>query len=47
MQMEAAEMTRSVTEEFLRRLGDGDHAGVAELFADGCDWQLSWPETGQ
>lgn len=35
--------TRRVAEELLRRIGAGDHAGVAALFADDFEWELSWP----
>ncbi|RKN42993.1 nuclear transport factor 2 family protein [Streptomyces hoynatensis] len=36
--------TRSVAEELLRRIGAGDPEHIAELYADGADWQLDWPE---
>lgn len=35
---------RAVTEEFLRRLEQGDPDRIAELFAEPVDWWLSWPE---
>lgn len=38
--------TRAVVTEFLHRLGEGDPARIAELFADTVDWQLDWPEAG-
>ena len=38
--------TRAVTEEFMRRLGEGNHARTAELFAEPVDWQLNWPSEG-
>ncbi|MEU7895604.1 nuclear transport factor 2 family protein [Nonomuraea sp. NPDC049152] len=36
--------TRAVVEELLRRIGAGDPERVAELYAEGCDWKLDWPE---
>ncbi|KUO09044.1 nuclear transport factor 2 family protein [Streptomyces sp. DSM 15324] len=36
--------TRAVTEELLRRIGEGDPERIAALYADGVDWRLSWPE---
>ncbi|MFC4111015.1 nuclear transport factor 2 family protein [Nonomuraea zeae] len=39
-------MTREIVQELLRRMGAGDHDGVAELFADRIDWQLNWPAAG-
>ncbi|MEU9335960.1 nuclear transport factor 2 family protein [Streptomyces sp. NPDC048290] len=36
--------TRTVVEELLRRIAAGDPERVAELYADGADWKLSWPE---
>ena len=41
---EATRETRRVVDELLRRLGAGDHEGIAELFAEDFDWRLSWPE---
>jgi ketosteroid isomerase-like protein len=38
--------TRATTEEFLRRLGEGDPDRIAELFSERVDWQLDWPEGG-
>ncbi|MGW2155728.1 nuclear transport factor 2 family protein [Nonomuraea sp. NPDC001699] len=38
--------TRATTEEFLRRLGEGDPDRIAELFAEHVEWQLDWPEDG-
>jgi ketosteroid isomerase-like protein len=38
--------TRVTTEEFLRRLGEGEPDRIAELFAERVDWQLDWPEGG-
>ncbi|MEV0318909.1 nuclear transport factor 2 family protein [Streptomyces sp. NPDC050658] len=36
--------TRSVVEALLRRIGEGDPERIAELYADGADWKLNWPE---
>ncbi|WP_306316484.1 MULTISPECIES: nuclear transport factor 2 family protein [unclassified Streptomyces] len=36
--------TRTVVEELLRRIGEGDAERIAELFAEPCDWRLDWPE---
>ncbi|MFE1440393.1 nuclear transport factor 2 family protein [Streptomyces sp. NPDC058739] len=36
--------TRSVVEELLRRIGQGDPDRIAELYADRVDWRLNWPE---
>ncbi|WP_280834878.1 nuclear transport factor 2 family protein [Mycolicibacterium frederiksbergense] len=36
--------TRAVVEELLRRIGAGDVDAIAELYADGADWKLNWPE---
>jgi ketosteroid isomerase-like protein len=36
--------TRSVVEELLQRIGQGDPERIAELYAEHADWQLSWPE---
>ncbi|MEU1511591.1 nuclear transport factor 2 family protein [Streptomyces sp. NPDC005811] len=36
--------TRAVTEELLRRIGEGDPERIAALYADVVDWRLSWPE---
>ncbi|GAA2218249.1 nuclear transport factor 2 family protein [Streptomyces aculeolatus] len=36
--------TRDVVQELLRRIGDGDPERIAELYADGADWKLDWPE---
>ncbi|MFF9213064.1 MULTISPECIES: nuclear transport factor 2 family protein [unclassified Streptomyces] len=40
----AAATTRSVVDELLRRIGEGDPEGIAELYAERCDWKLDWPE---
>ncbi len=40
---ESTRATRRVVEEMLRRMGAGDHDGVAALFADDFEWGLSWP----
>lgn len=36
--------TRTVVEELLRRIGEGDPERVAELYAERSDWKLDWPE---
>jgi ketosteroid isomerase-like protein len=36
--------TRSVVEDLLGRIGAGDPERIAELYADGTDWKLDWPE---
>ncbi|MGV4980569.1 nuclear transport factor 2 family protein [Streptomyces sp. NRAIS4] len=36
--------TRAVVEELLHRIGQGDPERIAELYADGCDWRLDWPQ---
>lgn len=36
--------TRGVVEELLRRIGEGDPERIAELYDEGADWRLSWPE---
>ncbi|MCG5219409.1 nuclear transport factor 2 family protein [Streptosporangium soli] len=38
--------TRSAVEAFLGRMAEGDHDGIAELFAERIDWQLNWPAGG-
>ncbi|PXY20148.1 nuclear transport factor 2 family protein [Prauserella flavalba] len=37
--------TRDVVTELLTRIAGGDPARIAELYAEDCDWKLSWPET--
>ncbi|MFI0452888.1 nuclear transport factor 2 family protein [Actinomadura sp. 6N118] len=44
MPMATSATTRTVVEELLRRIGEGDPERVAELYADHGDWKLSWPE---
>lgn len=36
--------TRTVIEELLRRIGEGDPERIAEMYAEQGDWKLSWPE---
>ncbi|QKG23511.1 nuclear transport factor 2 family protein [Actinomadura verrucosospora] len=36
--------TRIVVEELLRRIGAGDPAAIAAMYAEECDWKLDWPE---
>ncbi|MEU6507046.1 MULTISPECIES: nuclear transport factor 2 family protein [unclassified Streptomyces] len=42
--MSATLTTRTVVQELLSRIGAGDAQRIAELYADGCDWRLDWPE---
>lgn len=37
--------TRTVVEELLRRIGQGDPQRIAELYAEGADWKLDWPQS--
>ncbi|MEV8318203.1 nuclear transport factor 2 family protein [Streptomyces sp. NPDC059900] len=37
--------TRSVVEDLLGRIGEGDPERIAELYADDADWKLDWPES--
>jgi len=37
--------TRTVVEELLRRIGEGDPERIAEMYAERSDWKLDWPET--
>ncbi|MDQ1034397.1 ketosteroid isomerase-like protein [Streptomyces sp. V3I8] len=37
--------TRTVVEELLRRIGRGDPAWIAELYAEDVDWKLDWPQS--
>ncbi|MEV7996693.1 nuclear transport factor 2 family protein [Streptomyces sp. NPDC086077] len=39
-----ATTTRAVLDELLRRIGQGDPAHIAELYAAHADWKLSWPD---
>jgi ketosteroid isomerase-like protein len=36
--------TRTVVEELLRRISEGDPEHIAELYAERGDWKLDWPE---
>lgn len=36
--------TRATVEELLRRIGEGDPGRIAEMYADGADWKVNWPE---
>ncbi|WP_369175820.1 nuclear transport factor 2 family protein [Streptomyces mutabilis] len=36
--------TRTVVEELLRRIGEGDPERIAEMYAEHGDWKLDWPE---
>ncbi|EMF00720.1 nuclear transport factor 2 family protein [Streptomyces mobaraensis NBRC 13819 = DSM 40847] len=40
---ETTAATRTVVEELLRRMADGDPERIAELYADGADWAFDWP----
>ncbi|MFD4700419.1 nuclear transport factor 2 family protein [Streptomyces niveus] len=44
MSAEASTRTRQVVQELLGRIGAGDPDRIAELYADGADWRLDWPE---
>ncbi|MEV8340239.1 nuclear transport factor 2 family protein [Streptomyces niveus] len=45
MSEEASARTRQVVQELLGRIGAGDPDRIAELYADGADWRLDWPES--
>ncbi|GAA5054420.1 nuclear transport factor 2 family protein [Streptomyces similanensis] len=36
--------TRAVVDELLRRIGQGEAARIAEMYAERGDWKLDWPE---
>ncbi|MGW4271121.1 nuclear transport factor 2 family protein [Streptomyces seoulensis] len=36
--------TRAVVDELLRRIGQGEPARIAEMYAERGDWKLDWPE---
>ncbi|WP_369199685.1 nuclear transport factor 2 family protein [Streptomyces sp. PU-14G] len=38
--------TRTVVDELVRRIGQGDPERIAALYAEHIDWKLSWPEPG-
>ncbi|MEV8397461.1 nuclear transport factor 2 family protein [Streptomyces niveus] len=44
MSADASTRTRQVVQELLVRIGAGDPDRIAELYADGADWRLDWPE---
>ncbi|MGW6506563.1 nuclear transport factor 2 family protein [Streptomyces niveus] len=44
MSADASTRTRHVVQELLGRIGAGDPDRIAELYADGADWRLDWPE---
>jgi ketosteroid isomerase-like protein len=44
--MTTEKITGGTVEELLRRIGEGDHDRIAELFAERIDWQLNWPAGG-
>ncbi|MFF1459608.1 nuclear transport factor 2 family protein [Streptomyces sp. NPDC058330] len=45
MSVAASRSTRTVVEELLGRIGEGDPEGIAALYAERVDWKLDWPET--
>ncbi|MFD7491105.1 nuclear transport factor 2 family protein [Streptomyces sp. NPDC059832] len=45
MSITASTNTRTVVEELLRRIGEGNPERIAELYAEQGDWKLNWPET--
>ncbi|MFD5318292.1 nuclear transport factor 2 family protein [Streptomyces sp. NPDC127098] len=38
-----SEATRQAVQELLGRMGEGDPARIAELFAEPVDWRVDWP----
>ncbi|MEU6003415.1 nuclear transport factor 2 family protein [Streptomyces sp. NPDC047197] len=44
MSIAAPANTRTVVEELLRRIGEGNPEGIAEMYAEQGDWKLAWPE---
>ncbi|MBQ1157098.1 nuclear transport factor 2 family protein [Streptomyces sp. A73] len=44
MSRAASTDTRTVVEELLRRIGEGDPERIAQMYADQSDWKLDWPE---
>ncbi|MBQ0864194.1 nuclear transport factor 2 family protein [Streptomyces sp. RK75] len=44
MSRAASTDTRTVVEELLRRIGEGDPERIARMYADQSDWKLDWPE---
>ncbi|WP_331748250.1 nuclear transport factor 2 family protein (plasmid) [Streptomyces sp. NBC_00984] len=45
MSIAASTNTRTMVEELLRRISEGDPERIAELYAEQGDWKLNWPET--
>ena len=41
--MTATPTTRALTERLLQRIGAGDPAQIAELYAEQVDWLVNWP----
>ncbi|OPC78115.1 ketosteroid isomerase [Embleya scabrispora] len=39
----SSDPTRDVVGELLRRIGAGDAAAIADLYAESVDWKLDWP----
>ncbi|MEU1124996.1 nuclear transport factor 2 family protein [Streptomyces sp. NPDC005899] len=44
MSIDTPTNTRTVIEELLRRIGEGNPERIAELYAEQGDWKLDWPE---
>lgn len=44
MSIATPDNTRTVVEELLRRIGEGDPERIAEMYAEQGDWKLAWPE---
>lgn len=43
MPIDTVTTTRAVVEDLLGRIAAGDPERIADLYADGADWRLSWP----
>lgn len=44
MSTETSAATRAAVGELLRRVGEGDPASIAAMYAEKVDWKLDWPE---
>ncbi|MEU0073995.1 nuclear transport factor 2 family protein [Streptomyces sp. NPDC006332] len=42
--MTSVPTTRTVVQDLLLRIGEGDPERIAELYAERADWKLNWPE---
>ncbi|MFF0160899.1 nuclear transport factor 2 family protein [Streptomyces sp. NPDC005263] len=42
--MTSVPTTRTVVQDLLLRIGEGDPEQIAELYAERVDWKLNWPE---